>query len=229
MKKGLIAVLVLFFLVGVVAVAEGDAASSDAVSAGQSPATDTATNGESTTANGSSASQTIDTLKTKTEQIVEKEIIIPGGLQIFARLFLIGLNNNVTITVDKFIVVLGWWIVVFVFVQMFSPFFTDSSFIKIFGAVVIACIVGATGALYTMTVLTFNIANIFSWMETWGPLKLFFAVVALILLIIALKFIGDYFKEGRMIEGAKVSGMEAGAEMAALREQGKMRRSISPS
>lgn len=155
-------------------------------------------------------------IKEKTEETLEQDIVVPEKLQIPARI-IFGVKGEIPLNI--FIVLIGVWIVIFLLIEKileFTPFFEGLR--AWIGAFVITCLIAITGAIRSVVVFLFNLANIFGILEKWSVLKIVVVLIILAVFFYGLSILMKMLNKKLMLDRADVEGTEAGAGIRLAKE-----------
>ena len=154
-------------------------------------------------------------LDIKTENVLEKEVTLPSFLKAPLKLIL-GIEEEATW--QQLIVVLGVFIGFFILILNiagFLPFFKEGP-IKILASLIITALVSITGALDIVATFFFDIAGLFKWTASWGPLQMIVAILIATIVIVAVNWLSQKIKTKMKLGKAEEVGekIKEGSESA---------------
>lgn len=118
-----------------------------------------------------------------TDNVLNKEIIIPDNLAFFMKV-VFGLSTTDKVDLQTFVVLIVLWIVLFLIIHSILeivPFF-GSGLKSWFGALVITVLIAITGAIRQIALFFFGAGNIFGFLAGSGILRF---ISVLIILVVA--------------------------------------------
>jgi hypothetical protein len=168
-----------------------------------------------------------ETVRTSTNEIVEKEIEVPESLKVPARI-IFGLKPGDKLDISILITMICLWIFLVLLLSKtleLTPFFENGK--SWLGAILITGIIGVSGSIKSVTVLWLDLGNIFGVLEKWGAFKLGFVIIFLFSIFFGLNYVLKILKDKKIIEESMGKGTEAGLGMAQLSAMQKTQRDFS--
>jgi len=150
------------------------------------------------------------------------QITIPPSLELPVKI-IFGLTSEDKLDFQLLIVLIAIWLFFFLIIHNIlglTPFFEDWK--SWAGAIIVTLLISITGSIKSSAIFFFNIGNVFSILEKWGPLKLGFSIVIIIIIYYATNIILGILKETVIVGKSVRDGMIAGAEMAKLKAMHEM-------
>lgn len=167
-------------------------------------------------------------LDLKTENILEREIQIPSSLQIPARI-LFGIKDTTTITIERLVVLLAIWIVLFTLIQgalTLTPFF-KGEWLRPLASGVITILVAMTGSINSMTIFFFNLGDTFEWMSKLGPFQIFIGLAIAALIFFIGRKVTDIIEKKMLLSKAESSGESIGRLIATAKTSEESARELT--
>lgn len=145
--------------------------------------------------------------------VLEKEIIIPAGLQGVARI-VFGIEKGVPVTFEELVILFVLAIVyILIFYDILSLVAPFSNWVSLVLSLGFAFAFGILGGPLFLTGLILGIGSLFGKL---GEYKIFNMILAIVLLLITLFIIGTVFKklkQEKRIQEAGTKGMKAGEKI----------------
>ena len=155
--------------------------------------------------------EAVGDVKNKTEDILEKEVALPAGLQLPARI-VFGIKSDPPIKIGELVVLLAIWTVIFILVLMSVKLipFVKGDYMPYMMGLIVTILIALSGAINSIAIFFFNMGNLFKWLEFLGPFQILIGLgLAFIILWVGYKGIG--ILERHMGFGAaQESGREVG-------------------
>ena len=164
--------------------------------------------------------QNLENIREKTNEALEKELIISQGGEKIIRGFLrisaeeIFTNAKIIVT----ICVLLSFIFILQSILIITPFFEGKR--SWFGAIIITLLISITGVVYSLVSFLFYLANVFNILEKWSVLALVFVLLVLFAFFYGAKILTRTLKETIEKEKAEHQGIEAGTAVKILKISG---------
>lgn len=149
-------------------------------------------------------------LNDKTEDILEREIIIPSILQIPFRIIL-GIDAEIPITIERLVVLLATWIMFFTIIQgilRILPLFNGGNQV-VLGSLIITILIAITGSMDKIVIYYFELGDSIEWISYLGPFQLIPAILISIILMAVGYFITHKMEKDYLLEKAKYAGQNA--------------------
>ena len=153
---------------------------------------------------------------------LSKEITIPANLEIPAKI-VFGLTSEDKLDIQLFIVLIAIWLFFFLIIHNvlgLTPFFEGWK--AWMGGIIGTLLISITGSIKSTAILFFNLGNMFGILEKWGPLKLGFSIVLIIIVFYATNILLGIIKETVIVGKSIRDGMIAGAQLAKLKAMHEM-------
>ena len=145
------------------------------------------------------------------------QITIPPSLELPVKI-IFGLTSEDKLDFQLLIVLIAIWLFFFLIIHNIlelTPFFEDWK--SWLGSAIVTLLISITGSIKSVAIFFFNLGNVFSILEKWGPLKLGFSIVIIIAVYYATNILLGILKETVIVGKSVRDGMIAGAEMAKLK------------
>jgi hypothetical protein len=168
-----------------------------------------------------------ETVRTSTNELVEKEIEVPESLKVPARI-IFGLKPGDKLDISILITMICLWIFLVLLLSKtleLTPFFENGK--SWLGAILITGIIGVSGSIKSVTVLWLDLGNIFGVLEKWGAFKLGFVIIFLFSIFFGLNYVLKILKDKKILGESMGKGTEAGLGMAQLSAMQKTQRDFS--
>jgi hypothetical protein len=156
-------------------------------------------------------------IKNKTSSLLEEDIVVPEGLQIFTR-YLFGIDEG-EINFQYFIILFAIWfifLIVIANILAISPNL-EKGFGKWFLAIIFSCLLSFVGITNFFAGKILLIGDFFkNWDKLWPPLKLIsviFPVVIVILFLYAVSIVMKLFRNSDFVEMIREKLRKAGAQV----------------
>lgn len=203
MKKRLIFVILVLILLQNIFVYADDA---NINSAAKTVATTTTTTTNQFSGNLVDVGRGVDNA---TEDVLLKSVSIPSVIQTPIKI-IFGITEG--ISWQQLIVLLGVWIMVFIFVISGVEFipFINKKILKIILAIAITCLISLSGVMNSIVTFFLDIAGFLKITQEYSVLKVIVAVVIAVLLILITTGIMKKIKKKMIIDYAEVKGRQAG-------------------
>lgn len=145
------------------------------------------------------------------DSTLEKEFVIPEGLDIFARV-VFGIKE--TITLQMFLIYLFVWILVFISISQavcFMPGFSDCGIKSYAVGFIVTCLASISGGMKLGANFFFGASEVFTFLEGMSSLKLFLSVLIILVLLFIISIAMKYFKTRLIMDSADIAGTQAAA------------------
>ena len=154
-------------------------------------------------------------LQAKSQNFVEKEIVIPNGLKTMARV-LFGLKPEDKIDIQNFVVLIAIWIMLFAIILQIARLIPvlNKGASRWLGAMVLTCLVGVSGAIKTVSDFYYNLFDVFNWAEKYGVVKLIISVIIIGFIIYAIGFMTKRLRRSFEKTQASMTGMKVGMSVS---------------
>jgi len=144
-------------------------------------------------------------LRERSNEVLESEIQIPGGLQFLARV-VFGLGGESDVSLQLFFVLVGLWIIVLLFVKSFGGLILgigEGLKAWTFSIAVVSILFGLSGGLLFAAQFFLDLSKLFGLLEDWSIITLLIAVSLLFVI---------YYLATKLIKILKVKSEVAEAE-----------------
>jgi len=142
-----------------------------------------------------------------TGKLLSQKINIPEEWNVPARV-IFGLQPGESMDLQTFVVLAAVWIILFILLQailVFVPLFGEGLKSWI-GAFVITCLISITGAVRYTATWFFGLGGFLQALEKWGPIRILFTLILLIILGTGAKILLRILKESSEMAKARATG-----------------------
>jgi len=146
-------------------------------------------------------------LDIKTENVLEKEVNFPQALETPMNV-IFGIKEGATW--QQLIVTLGVFIGFFILIFSVAGLipFLGEGVLKVIASLIITALASMTGTLNAVAMFFFDIAGLFKWTTSWGPLKMIIAILIAAIIIIAANWYVHKVKIKMKLKSAKQIGRD---------------------
>jgi|SRR3989344_990246 len=119
-------------------------------------------------------------VKEKTNQVLEKQVIIPDNLQIITRV-LFGLKPADKVDFQTFVILIALWVIIFIFLHsiiILIPFFNKGT--SWIGGFIVMLLMGISGGLVLIAKFVLSLSNLFGVLKGWALLSFAISLIILI-------------------------------------------------
>lgn len=146
-------------------------------------------------------------LNEKTENMLEREMVIPNTLQ-FPLKTIFGINTTVPITIERFAILLATWITFFIIIQGILKILPiiNKGWQSIGGSLIITALIAMTGTINQIVIFYFELGDDVEWISFLGPFQLIPALIIGIILIVFGNIITHKIEKNYLLERARNTG-----------------------
>ena len=139
-----------------------------------------------------------------TEDILQKEVILPSWLIIPAKI--LGIDKVVTWQnlIITLTILAGLFMVIFSTMEILP--FLNQGITKFLGALVITALISITGAIYQISNFLLNIAGFFEWTNNYSMLRIILAIIITLIIIFIFNYASKKLKIKIKIKTAELKG-----------------------
>jgi len=221
MKKELIfGFFVLILLSANVMAAEGDDPGAGLTGDNSGDATDA----DGTTEQLGDLTSGVDTsqAKSKTNEILAKEIQIPEKYQKIARL-VFGLKEGAPIDLQTFIILVVVWLGCLITMKFFADILPSSNLKKWAGAVIVTLLMAISGGLLLATQFFLDLSQLFGLIKEWGVFSTAMAIIMAAIIVYVSSFVVRYLK----LRSGEARAYRKGEDIAFLSTAARIARETS--
>jgi len=218
MKRGKILLIILVFLLVVRLVYAVDSGTSavDSNNAGADTLKQTAAETGGNLKN--IGANLTGSLNDRTEDLLEREVEIPGWLAVPVGLFL---GAGGSIKIQYLIILISIWVMLLVVILSaldFIPLF-GGRVGKFLASLAIMLLLSISGALKEVAIFFFDFWNMFSIFEEWSFWKIVLVIFLSLAIVAGALWLRKTIKKDVILTTADIKGKEAGAGIAMLQQQ----------